>query len=94
MGVELWEAVEQAPAAEVEHPYDAQQVEEGSSLAAVPVLREICESDLRLILSALGGPAEVFAASVMSTFSWTRFCVLCSPFSTATETKLRQQSAE
>jgi hypothetical protein len=58
------------------------------------VLREICESDLRLILAARVGPVAVRVALVVSMFCPTGLCLLLSPLSTAAETKLRLRSAE
>jgi hypothetical protein len=91
--VELQGAGAQAPAAEAEYRCEGQPVLAGLTLAAVPALREICESDLRLILPARVGPVAVWAASVVSMFCPTDFC-LPLWLSTATETTLRQQSAE
>jgi hypothetical protein len=76
MRVELQEAVAQVPADAGEHHCDAQQVEEGASLAAVPVLREAYESDLRLTLSARAGLVGVGVAPVVPMFCPTCLCLL------------------
>jgi hypothetical protein len=93
MRLGLLEAVAQAPVVEAEYPYEAGQEEAELNLAAVPVLREICESDLRLILAAPVELVEVLVASVCSMFCSNRFCLLCLLPSTAAETKPRRQSA-
>jgi hypothetical protein len=79
---------------EAEHRCEAQQAEAELMLAADPVLRGIYESDLHRIPVAHVELVEVFVASVSSMFRSNRFCLLCLSFSTATETKLRQQLAE
>jgi hypothetical protein len=79
---------------EAEHRCEAQQAEAELMLAADPVLRGIYESDLRPIRVAHVELVEVFVASVSSLFRSNRFCLLCLSFSTAAETKLRQQLAE
>jgi hypothetical protein len=58
------------------------------------VLQGIYESDLRPIPVAHVELVEAFVASVSSMFRSNRFCLLCLSFSTAAETKLRQQLAE
>lgn len=90
----LREAVAQAPAIEAEYRYEGEQAEEELSLAADPVLRGIYESDPRPIPVTPVELLEVFVASVSSMFRLNRFCVSCLLLSTATGTKLRQQSAE
>jgi hypothetical protein len=71
-----------------------QQAEAELRLAADPVLRGIYESDLHRIPVAHVELVEVFVASASSMFRSNRFCLLCLSFSTAAETKLRQQLAE
>ena len=83
-----------APAVEAERRCDAKPEEAESKSAADPVLRGICEFDLRPIRVARVELVEVFVASVSSMFLSNRFCLLCLSFSTAAETKLRRQSAE
>ncbi len=56
----LREAVAQAPAVEAEYRYEGERAPGELSLAADPVLRGIYEFDLRPILSASVGSAEVF----------------------------------
>ena len=90
----LLEAVAQAPVVEAEYQYEAEQAEGELNLAADPVLQGIYESDLRPIPVAHVECVEVFVASVSSMFRSNRFCLLCLSFSTAAETKLRQQLAE
>jgi hypothetical protein len=90
----LREAVGQAPVVEAEHRCEAQQAEGELRLAADPALRGIYESDLRPIPVAHVELVEVFVASVSSMSRSNRFCLLCLSFSTAAETKLRQQLAE
>jgi hypothetical protein len=63
-------------------------------LAADPTLRGIYESDLRPIPVAHVELVEVFLASVTSMFRLAGSWLLCSPLSTAAETKPRQQLAE
>lgn len=94
MRLELQEAVAQARVVEAEYRCEAKQKEGELNLAADPALRGICESDLRRIPVAPVELVEVFVASVVPVFRLTRFCVLCSPLSTAVETKRRLQSAE
>jgi hypothetical protein len=79
---------------EAEHRCGAQQAEAELNLAADPVLRGIYESDLRRIPVARVELVEVVVASMSSMFRSNRFCLLCLSFSTAAETKLRQQLAE
>jgi hypothetical protein len=93
MRLGLRAAVAQAPSAEAQYRCEAQPAEAGLKMAVDPVLREICGSDLRPILPARVGLVEVFVASVIPVFRPTRFCLSCLRLSTATETKLRQQSA-
>ena len=90
----LREAVEQAPAVEAEYRCETQQAEAELRLAADPVLQGIYESDLHRIPVAPVELVEVSVASVSSMFRSNRFCLLCLSFSTAAETKLRQQLAE
>jgi hypothetical protein len=90
----LLEAVAQAPVAEPEYRSEAEQAEGDLNLAADPALRGIYESDLNRIPVGRVELVEVFVASVSSMFRSNRFCVLCLSFSTAAETKLRQQLAE
>jgi hypothetical protein len=90
----LREAVAQAPTVEAEHRCEAQQAEAELNLAADPALRGIYESDQRRIPVAHVELIEVLVASVSSMFRSDRFCLLCLSFSTAVETKLRQQLAE
>jgi hypothetical protein len=87
------EAAAQAPVVEVEYQYEEEQAEEELNLAADPALPGICESDLRRIPVAPVELVEVFVPPVIPMFRLTRFSVLCSPLSTATETKQRLQSA-
>jgi hypothetical protein len=58
------------------------------------MLQGIYESDLRPIHVAGVELVEVFLAPVRSMFRSNRFCLLCLLFSTAAETRPRQQSAE
>ena len=74
MGVELPEAVAQAPRAEAERRYDAQLVEAESTLAVVRVLREICGSGLHPVLTARVG----FLAASLSAVVVVRPPVFCS----------------
>ena len=94
MGVVLLSAVVQRRRVEAEYRCVARPAEAGLRSGAVPVLREIYESDLRLIPVAHVELVEVSVAPVSSMFRSNRFCVLCLSFSTAAETKLRQQLAE
>jgi len=87
-------AVAQAPVAEAEYQHEGEQAEGELNLSADPVLQGIYESDLRPIPVAHVELVEVFVASVSSMFRSNRFCLLCLSLSTATETKLRQQSKE
>jgi hypothetical protein len=90
----LLEGVAQAPAAVAELPCEAQPAAAVLSLQAVPVLREISESDLRLILPARVELVAVFVASAIPmAFRLAPFC-FCSASSTATETKPLPRSAE
>src|SRR6476646_4217821 len=90
----LREGVAQAPAAVAELPCEAQPAAAVLSLQAVPVLREISESDLRLILPAGLELVAVFVASAIPmVFPQAPFC-FCSALSTATETKPLPRSAE
>src|SRR6476660_9307619 len=89
----LREGVAQAPAAVAELPCEAQPATAVLSLQAVPVLREISESDLRLILPAGVELVAVFVASAIPmVFRQAPFC-FCSALSTAIETKPLQRSA-
>jgi hypothetical protein len=90
----LLEAVAQAPVVEAEYQYEGEQAEGELNLAADPALQGIYESDLRRIPVAHVELVEVFVASVRSMFRSNRLCLLCLSFSTAAETKLRQQSAK
>ena len=90
----MLEAVAQGPVVEAEYQYEEKQAEEELNLAADPALRGIYESDLHRIPVARVELVEVFVVSVRSMFRSNRFYVLCLWFSTAAETKLRQQSAE
>ena len=65
-----------------------------SNLAADPVLRGICESDLHRIPAVPVELVEVFVVLVSSVSRLNHFCLLCPSFLTAAETKRRQQSAE
>ena len=94
MRLELREVVAQAPAVEAEYQHEGEQGEGELNLEADPALPRICESDLRRIPVAPVELVEVFVESVILMFRLTRFCVLCSPLSTAVETDLRQQSVE
>ncbi len=94
MRVGLREAVERGPRVEAEYRCEGQPVEAGLTLAVVLVLREICESDLHLILSACVGPVAVWVAPVVSMFCSTGFCLLWPPLSTAPGTKLRLRLTE
>jgi hypothetical protein len=87
------EAAEQAPRVEAGHQNEAEQAEVGLNLAAGPVLRGIYGSDLRRIRVARVELVEVFVALARLIFRSNRFCLLCSPLSTAAETTLRRQSA-
>jgi hypothetical protein len=78
----------------VEYQHEAEQAGEELNLAADPALRGIYESDLRRIPVAHVELVEVFVGSVSSMFRSNRSFLLCLSFSTAAETKLRQQSAE
>ena len=64
------------------------------NLAADPVLRGICESDLHRIPAVPVELVEVFVVLVSSVSRLNRFCLLCPSFLTAAETKRRQQSAQ
>ena len=86
------EAAEQALRVEAGYQNEAQQAEVELNLAAGPVLQGIYGSDLRRIRVARVEFVEVFVASASLMFCSNRFCLLCLSFSTATETKLRQQS--
>ena len=94
MRLGLLEEVAQAPVVEAEYQYEGQQEEAELNLAADPALRGIYESDLHRILVARVELVEGLVASVSSTFRSNRSFLLCLSFSTAAETKLRQQSAE
>jgi hypothetical protein len=87
-------AAAQAPAVEAERRCEAQPEQAESTLAADLVLRGISVFDLRRIPVAPVELVEVFLASAGSMFRSNRFCLLCLSFSTAAETKLRQQLAE
>ena len=87
------EAVAQAPVVEAEYQYEGEQAKGELNLAADPALRGIYESDLNRIPVARVELVEVFVASVSSMFGSNRFCLLCLSFSTAAETRPRQQSA-
>jgi hypothetical protein len=78
----------------VEYQHEGEQAGEELNLAADPALRGIYESDLRRIPVAHVELVEVFVGSVSSMFRSNRSFLLCLSFSTAAETKLRQQSAE
>jgi hypothetical protein len=93
MRAALPEAAGLAPSVEEEYRCEVQRGQAGLSLAAGRVLREICESDLRLILSARVELVAVFAASVMPMFCLAAFYVLWPLLSTATEAVPRRQSA-
>jgi len=90
----LLEAVAQAPVVEAVYQYEGEQAKGELNLTADPALRGIYESDLHRIPVAHVELVEVFVASVSSMFRPNRFCLLCLSFSTAAETKLRQQLAE
>ena len=89
------EAVEREPQVEAEYRCEGQPALAGLTLAVVPMLREIYESDLRRILPARVGLVAVFGGvgGVDVSFELA-LCLLCSPLSTAAEIKLRQQLAE
>jgi len=89
----LLEEVVQAPIVEAEYQYEGEQAKGELNSAADPVLREICESDLRRIRVAPVALVEVIVALVRSMFRSNRFCLICSSLSTTAETKLRQQLA-
>jgi len=93
MRLGLLEEVAQAPVVEAEYQYEGEQGEGELNLAADPALREIYESGLRPIRVVPVELVEALVASVSWTFRSNRFCLLCLSFSTAAETKLRQQSA-
>ena len=82
------------PSVEAECQYEGEQAQVELNLAADPVLRGIYESDLHRIPVVPVELVEVFVVSVSSMFRLNRFCLLCLSFSTAAETKRRQQSAE
>ena len=86
-------AAARAPAVEAEHRYEGEQVEAGLSLSVDRVLRGIYESGLRPIRVVPVELVEALVASANSAFRLNRFCLPCLLLSTATETKLRQQSA-
>ena len=90
----LQEGVAQAPAAVAELPCEAQPAVAVLSLQAVPELREISESDLRLILPARVELVAVFVASAIPMASRLAPFCFCSAPSTATETKPLPRSAE
>ena len=86
-------AAGRARAVEAEYRYEGERVEGELNLVADPVLRGIYEPDLRRIPVAPVELVEVFVASVNSMVYRNRSCLVCLPFSTAAETKRRQQSA-
>lgn len=94
MRLGLLEAVAQARVVEAEYQCEAERGKGDLNLAADPGLRGICESDLRRIPVAPVELVEVFVASVAPVFRLSPFSLLCSPLSTAVETKRQLQSAE
>jgi hypothetical protein len=92
--VGLRRAVERELRVEAEYQCDAQPVLAGLTLGAVLTLREISESDLRLILPARAELEAVWVAAVVSMFCRIGLCLLWSPLSIAAETKPRQRSTE
>ena len=85
------EAAEQALGVEAGYQNEAEQAEVELNLAAGRVLRGIYGSDLRRIRVARVELVEVFVALARLIFRSNRFCLLCSPLSTAAETMRRLQ---